>query len=119
MHSDHQLSQRDLRYPTLVTALAILLFLPQLFLVGMLAKLREFAQEAGMELPYLSQLLTASPLATLLFAVFLMCFTIFFAWCRHKGALLSSLSLLLQGIFLGLIIIAISLLYFSFLHALL
>jgi type II secretory pathway component PulF len=92
---------RDLRYPCLVTVLAILLFLPELFFVGLLPRMAEMMSELGAALPTLSRILVASPLITLLFFVGLMISTIFFAWCQRKGAILASLSLLMQGIALG------------------
>jgi type II secretory pathway component PulF len=93
---------RDLRYPCLVTVLAILLFLPELFFVGLLPRMSEMMSELGVTLPTLSRFLVASPLITFLFFVGLMISTIFFAWCQRKGAILASLSLLMQGIALGI-----------------
>lgn len=88
----------DLRYPCLVTVLAILLFLPELFFMGLLPRMAELMSELGATLPTLSRILVASPLITLLFFVVLMISTILFAWCDRKGAILASLSLLMQGI---------------------
>lgn len=93
---------RDLRYPCLVTVLAILLFLPELFFIGLLPRMAEMMSELGVTLPTLSRILVASPLITFLFFVGLMISTIFFAWCDRKGAILASLSLLMQGIALGI-----------------
>lgn len=97
---------RDLRYPCLVTVLAILFFLPELFLMGLLPRLASMMSDMGVELPIISRGLVASPLVTLLFFVGLMISTIFFAWCDRKGAILASLSLLMQGIVLGLHLLA-------------
>lgn len=93
---------RDLRYPCLVTVLAVLLFFPELFLMGLLPRLSEMMSVLGAELPTLSRILVASPLITLLFFTGLMVSTIVFAWCDRKGAVLASLSLLMQGIALGI-----------------
>jgi len=97
---------RDLRYPCLVTVLAILFFLPELFLMGLLPRLASMMGDLGVELPIISRGMVASPLVTLLFFVGLMISTIFFAWCDRKGAILASISLLMQGIALGLHLLA-------------
>jgi hypothetical protein len=98
---------RDIRYQCLVTVLAIILFLPILFLLGMLGRAVEMMAEFGGELPGLSRFLSQYPLATLIFFLGMMVSTIFFAWCNHKGAILASLSLLFQGLGLGLLLTAI------------
>jgi len=93
---------RDLRYPCLVTVLAILLFLPELFFMGLLPRMVEMVNALGATLPTLCLILVASPLITLLFFTGLMIATIFFAWCDRKGAILASISLLMQGLALGI-----------------
>ncbi|MFM2171574.1 MAG: hypothetical protein RI957_1803 [Verrucomicrobiota bacterium] len=88
----------DFRYPCLVTVLAILLFMPELFLMGFLPRMAEMMNEIGVIWPTLSRIFLASPFITLLFFAGLMISTILFAWCDRKGAILASLSLLMQGI---------------------
>ncbi len=109
---------RDIRYQCLVTVLAIILFLPVLFLVGMLGRVVEMLADFGGELPGLSRYLSQFPVATLLFFLGLMASTIFFAWCNHKGAILASLSLLFQGLGLGLLLMSIFLPWYNMMTAL-
>jgi hypothetical protein len=111
-------SPRDFRYQCLVTVLAILLFLPQLLLMGFTSRLLSAFADMGMALPSITNLLIAHPLLTLLFFVGLMISTIFFAWCNRKGAIIASLSLLLQGISLLMQVIACMLPSFQVLNAL-
>lgn len=93
---------RDIRYQCLMTVMAILLFLPELILMGLLPRMLEMFGGMGGELPFISQIFAASPLITFLFFLGLMISTIFFAWCNRKGAILASLSLLMQGVALGI-----------------
>jgi hypothetical protein len=88
----------DLRYPSLVTVLAILLFMPELFFMGFLSRMAEMMNEIGVTWPTLSRILLASPFITLLFFAGLMISTIMIAWYDRKGVLWISLSLLMQGI---------------------
>lgn len=93
---------RDIRYQCLMTVLAILLFLPELVLMGILSRLVGVMNELGVQLPLISSRVFAYPLITFLFFLALMISTIFFAWCNRKGAILASLSLLMQGVALGI-----------------
>ena len=102
MTSSENTAPHDLRYPCLVTVLAILLFLPELFFIGLLPRMADMMSEMGVTLPTVSRILLASPLITLLFFTGLMMATILFAWCDRKGAIPVSLSLLMQGIALGI-----------------
>lgn len=98
---------RDFRYQCLVTAQAMLLFLPVLFLIGMLTRVAAMARELDMELALITRLFVSSPIVTLLLFLGLMVSTIIFAWCNRKGAILASLALLMQGIALGMYLLAI------------
>lgn len=97
----------DLRYSCLVTAQAILLFLPVLLLLGMLQRVAAMASELDLAIPLITRLFVSSPLVTLLSFIGLMISTIIFAWCHRKGAILASVALLMQGIALGLYLLAI------------
>ena len=107
---------RDIRYQCLVTVLAILLFLPELLLMGLMPRMRDMASEMNLEIPIISQVFAASPLVTLLAFLGLMISTIMFAWCGRKGAILASLSLLMQGCLLGLNLVAAFIPWITFLN---
>ena len=98
---------RDLRYSCLVTVQAILLFLPVLLLLGLLQRVAAMASELDLAIPLISKLFMTSPIVTLLVFAGLMISTIIFAWCHRKGAILASVALLMQGIALGLYLLAI------------
>jgi hypothetical protein len=97
---------RDYRYSSLTTSLAILLFLPTLFLITMLSRVMDMASGIGMELSSITVLLGNHPRVTLIAAFVLMLCTIIFAWSGRRAGILAALALLFQGIAIFLLLAA-------------
>lgn len=94
-------SQRDIRYQSLMTSLAILLFLTGWYFHSILSQTVYLAFESDIELPSLTSNLTNHPLQTMLLMFVMMLITIVFAWLKRWGSIgaaIASASLLFQGI---------------------
>ncbi len=102
-------SQRDIRYQSLMTSLAILLFLTGWYFHAILSQTVYLASDSDMELPLLTSKLASHPLLTMLLMFVMMLFTIVFAWLKRLGsigAVIASAFLLFQGIALIILMIA-------------
>jgi hypothetical protein len=97
MQNKHDQAPRDLRYPSLVTALSAILFLNAAYQLYLLLKFLKLGEFAVNDMPLLTRILHASPAIDLLLLLGLMVTATLCAWKSQKCALVVAALLFAQG----------------------